>query len=100
MIFLMSISFICILLPILGFVIMSGNKVSKTVNSSAQVVTVIKNNIGVIKANYGFDIASRVNVSKAVDWMADNLECLVGSTFHIVVAVALMYFICLPIEII
>lgn len=90
--FLMSISFICILLPVLGIVIMLGNKVSKTVNNSVQVVEVIKTKIGVIEADYGLDIASRINVSKASDWMADNLEGFVGSTFHIVVAVALMYF--------
>lgn len=52
-VFLMSISFICMLLPILGFVIMFGNKVSKIVNNSAQVVEVIKNKIGVIASDYG-----------------------------------------------
>ena len=71
---------------------MLGNKVSKTVNNSVQVVEVIKNKIGVIEADYGLDIASRINVSKASDWMANNLEGFVGSTFHIVIAVALMYF--------
>ena len=61
------------LLPILGFLIMFGNKVSKTVNNSVQVVEVIKNKIGVIESDYGLDIASRINVSKAADWMTNNL---------------------------
>jgi predicted PurR-regulated permease PerM len=90
--FLMSISFICILLPILGIIIMLGNKVGKAVNNSKQIVEVIKNEIEVFEVGFGFDVASKINASKISGWIANNLEGFVGSTFHIVVAIALMYF--------
>jgi predicted PurR-regulated permease PerM len=90
--FLMSISFICILLPVLGVIVLLGNKVNKAVHNSKQVVEVIKNKLAIIEADYGFDVASNINVSKISDWMTSNLEGVVGSTFNIVIAVALMYF--------
>jgi predicted PurR-regulated permease PerM len=90
--FLMSISFICILLPVLGIILMLSNKVSKAVNNSKQVLEVIKSEIGKIEADYGLDIAAQINISKVSDWIANNLQGFVGSTFHIIVAVALMYF--------
>lgn len=90
--FLMLISFICILLPVLGIVIMLGNKISKAANHSMQVVEVVKSKIAVLDLNYGFDIASKINSAKVSNWLANNLESFVGSTFHIVIAVALMYF--------
>jgi predicted PurR-regulated permease PerM len=90
--FLMSISFICILVPVSGIILMLGNRVNKAVNNSKQVVEVIKSKIGVLETDYGLDVASKINVSKVSNWMANNLEGFVGSTFNIVVAVALMYF--------
>jgi predicted PurR-regulated permease PerM len=90
--FLMSISFICILLPVLGIIIMLGNKVGKAVNNSKQIVEVIKTEIEVFEVGFGFDVASKINASKISGWIANNLEGFVGSTFHIVVAIALMYF--------
>ncbi len=90
--FLMSISFICILVPVTSIIILLRNKVGKAANNSKQVVEIIKTKLSELETDYGFELASRINTTKVSNWMADNLEGFVGSTFNIVVAIALMYF--------
>jgi predicted PurR-regulated permease PerM len=92
-IFLMFISFVCILLPVSGLLILLGNKIGDAVTNSEQVTLALKNLFGKIESKYGFDLAQKINVSEVSVWVADNLEGFAGGTFNIFVAIGIMYFI-------
>ena len=90
--FLMIISFICILLPVSGIVIMLGNKIGEAVTNSEQVVEAFKSQMGIIETKLGFDITSSINTEEVSTWVTDNLQGFAGSTFNIFISIGLMYF--------
>jgi predicted PurR-regulated permease PerM len=91
--FLMLISFVCILLPVAGLLVLLGNKIGDAVTNSEQVTLALKNLFGKIENKYGFDLAQKINVSEVSVWVADNLEGFAGGTFNIFIAIGIMYFI-------
>lgn len=92
-IFLMLVSFVCILLPVTGLIMMLGNKVGDAVTNSEQVTQALKDLFGKIESRYGFDLAERINVSEVSTWVTDNLEGFAGGTFNIFIAIGIMYFL-------
>lgn len=92
-IFLMLISFVCILLPVTGLLIMLGNKIGDAVTNSEQVTQALKDLFGKIESRYGFDLAEKINVSEVSVWVTDNLENFAGGTFNIFIAIGIMYFL-------
>lgn len=89
---LMSLSFICILVPVSGIVLMLGDKVSEAVENSEEIVQLVKNQMDKIEADYGYDLSTNINTSEVSSWVSDNLESLAGGTFNMLIAVGLMYF--------
>jgi predicted PurR-regulated permease PerM len=92
-IFLMLISFVCILLPVTGLLMMLGNKIGDAVTNSEQVTQALKDLFGKIESRYGFDLAEKINVSEVSVWVTDNLESFAGGTFNIFIAIGIMYFL-------
>lgn len=90
--FLMLLSFVCILLPVAGILIMLGNKIGEAVTNSEQVAKAFKSQMSTIENNIGYDFTSNINVSEVSTWVTDNLQGFAGSTFNIFIAVGLMYF--------
>lgn len=62
--FLMLISFVCILLPVTGIVIMLGNKIGEAVDNSKQVATALKGHMIDFENKFGYDLSSRINVEE------------------------------------
>jgi predicted PurR-regulated permease PerM len=91
--FLMLISFVCILLPVAGLLMLLGNKIGDAVTNLEQVTLALKNLFGKIENKYGFDFAQKINVSEVSVWVTDNLEGFAGGTFNIFIAIGIMYFI-------
>jgi predicted PurR-regulated permease PerM len=90
--FLMILSFVCILLPVAGIVLMLGNKIGEAVENSEEVAKAVKSQISAFETRFGYDLASQINVSETSSWIASNLENFAGSTFNIFIAIGLMYF--------
>ncbi len=91
--FLMLMSFLIILIPISGLVLMLTSKVSKAVNNSEKVATIVKDKIADLEQQYNLDIASSVDTGAIADWVSTNLQTLAGSTFNVFIAVGIMYFL-------
>ncbi|QTD37823.1 AI-2E family transporter [Polaribacter batillariae] len=91
--FLMVVSFVCILLPVTGIVLMLGNKIGDAVSNSEQVMQVIKDQFDKIENRFGYDLGSKINVSEVSSFVTNNLEGVAGSTFNIFISVAIMYFL-------
>ena len=90
--FLMFLSFIGILLPIAGVIIMLGNKIGHAVENSERVITALKGQVQKWEADLGYDLSSQIDTAAITSWLSDNLQSFAGSTFNIVIAIGLMYF--------
>ncbi len=91
--FLMLASFICILVPVTGIILMLGNKVGEAVENSGEVVHALKDQLAKIEDKFGYDLNSQIDASAATKWLSNNLEGLVGGTFNAFIAIGLLYFI-------
>ena len=92
-VFLMFLSFVCILLPVAGVILMLGSKISDAVTNSEQLVEILKNRIQRIENRFGFDLSSNIDASQISSWVTENLEVFAGGTFNIFLSIALMYFL-------
>jgi len=89
---LMLLSFIGILLPISGIVLMLGNKIGEAVQNSEKVVKAFKSQTQKWEDQVGYDLTSQIDAGKISSWLSDTLQGFAGGTFNIFIAVGLMYF--------
>lgn len=90
--FLMFLSFVCILLPVTGIIIMLTNKIGNAVNNSERVVDAFKEQLTTLESRLGYNITSQIDVPSISSWLSDSLQSFAGSTFHIFIAIGIMYF--------
>ena len=89
---LMLLSFVGILLPVTGIVLMLGNKINNAVKNSEKVVAALKDQLVEIEDQLGYNLSSQIDVGAISGWLSDNLQSLAGGTFNIFIAIGLMYF--------
>jgi predicted PurR-regulated permease PerM len=90
--FLMFLSFVGILIPIAGIILMLTNKIGDAVQNSAAVIKALKEQLGKIEDKVGYDLNSQIDPSAITGWLSDNLQNLAGGTFNAFIAIGLMYF--------
>lgn len=90
--FLMLISFIGILLPISGIILLLGSKISKAVSNSERIVDILKSQVQTIENSYGYNLSTNINTSEITSWVSTNLQNLAGGTFEAFIAIGIMYF--------
>ena len=86
-------SFILILVPVLGIVLMLSSKISKAIQNSEKVVEAAKAQFVQLEQITGFKIGENIDSSAITDWLSNNLQGLAGGTFEIFVAISIMYFL-------
>ena len=89
---LMLASFVGILIPVSGTVLMLTNKIGNAVNNSEKVVAAFKEQLADVEEKVGYDLNSQIDVSAVSSWLSDNLQTFAGSTFNIFIAIGIMYF--------
>ncbi|HZJ19815.1 MAG TPA: AI-2E family transporter, partial [Pricia sp.] len=89
----MFISFVLILVPVGGLVLMLGNKISSAVDKSESVIEAIKNQMYNLEKTMDYDLTSQMDFSGASSWLTNNLQGLAGGTFNIFISIAIMYFL-------
>jgi predicted PurR-regulated permease PerM len=89
---LMFLSFILILVPVTGIILMLGNKISNAVRNSEKVVSAFKEQLGKWEEMVGYDLNSQIDTTAISGWISENLQNLAGGTFNIFVAIGVMYF--------
>lgn len=89
----MLISFVGILVPVGGLLIMLGRKVSSAVEKSESVIEAIKKQMFIFEKTIGYDLSSQIDPSGASTWLANNLQGFAGGTFNIFISIAIMYFL-------
>lgn len=90
---LMFFSFVIILLPVAGILLMLGGKVSDAVNQSNRLVKVIESKLNGLEDQLGYDITSNFDASSFSGWLSENLQGLAGNTFTTVISISIMYFL-------
>ena len=91
--FLMLVSFVCILLPVAGIIMMLGNKIGDAVTNSEEVVEAFKSQMAIIENTIGYSFTSNIKTAEVSGWVTENLQGFAGGTFNIFIAIGLMYFI-------
>ncbi|WP_179348252.1 AI-2E family transporter [Winogradskyella pacifica] len=90
---LMLASFIVIMIPLTGFGIMLGNKISDVAGNSEKVIDAFKDQVSKVKFETGIDINSQIDTQGITTWLSDSLQSMAGNTFNLLIAIGLMYFI-------
>jgi len=89
---LMLLSFIGILLPVSGIVLMLGNKIGNAVQNSEDVIRAFKEQLGEWEARLGYDLTSQIDATAISSWISTQLQSFAGGTFNMFIAIGLMYF--------
>ena len=89
---LLIVSFIGILIPIAGTVLLLGSRVERAISKSESFVTTIKDQIADWEQKMGFEFASKIDTSSVSTWLSENVPDVLGTTFNVFIAIALMYF--------
>jgi predicted PurR-regulated permease PerM len=90
---LMIISFLAILIPVAGAILMLGNKISKAAKNSEKVIQALKSQLGDWEERLGYDFTSQIDATAASGWLSKNLQGFAGGTFTTVIAISIMYFL-------
>lgn len=89
---LMLLSFIGILLPVSGIVLMLGDKIGNAVQNSEEVIKALKEQLGQLETQLGYDISSQIDTASISSWISTQLQSFAGGTFNMFIAIGLMYF--------
>jgi len=89
---LMFLSFIGILLPIIGISLMMANKVQLAIQKSEKFMNAIQSHIHSLENQVGYDFYKELDVSAATSWVSENAQILIGNTFNLFIAISIMYF--------
>ncbi|SDH74679.1 AI-2E family transporter [Winogradskyella thalassocola] len=85
-------SFVVIMVPLTGFGIMLGNKISDVAGNSEKVIDAFKDQVSKIKFETGFDVNSQIDTQGITTWLSESLQSMAGNTFNLLIAIGLMYF--------
>jgi predicted PurR-regulated permease PerM len=91
--FLMILSFVGVLIPVSGVILMLGTKIGNAVQNSEKVIFALKGQLEVLEDRFNFDLASQIDVGAISSWLSGNLSNFAGGTFNVFIAIGLMYFI-------
>jgi len=90
---LMLISFLGIMLPLVGLGLMMGRKIQSTVDNSQQVINAGKEQLNKITTYINIDIASEIDTSAITSWISNKLQNFAGGTFNMIISITIMYFL-------
>ncbi len=89
----MVISFLGILLPVAGILLMLGKKIGNALGKSSQIFSTLKEQMEMLGNRIGYDFSSQIDSSAISSWAADNLKNFAGGAFTLLFSLAIMYFL-------
>ena len=90
--FLMLLSFIGILIPVVLIIMMLTAKIGKAVANSERVVAAVKEQAANIEEYIGYNLSSTIDTTSVANWLTANLQSFAGGTFNALIAIGIMYF--------
>lgn len=92
-ILLMILSFIIILVPVAGIVMMLGSKVDSAVEKSEKVLNAFTSQLSKLENRFGYDLTSGIDADAITQLLSENLSGFASGTFTMMITVAIMYFL-------
>lgn len=86
-------SFITIIIPVGGTVMMLGNKIKKASENPDEVVKPIREYLDKVESDYNIDLSSNIDTEAITGWITEHLQGWIGTTVNTVMAILLMYFL-------
>ncbi|WP_378175506.1 AI-2E family transporter [Aquimarina sp. SS2-1] len=86
-------SFVGILVPVIGVILMLSNKIGDVTKNSEKFLAAIKGRLDTWESQIGYDISSRIDPEGVSSWVAENLQNLAGGTFNVFISIGIMYFL-------
>lgn len=86
-------SFITIIIPIGGIIMMLGNKIKKAAENPDEIIEPIREFLDKVNSNFNVDFSSILDGEGISEWVSDHLQIWLGTTVNTVMAILLMYFI-------
>ncbi|KPM32153.1 Putative transmembrane protein [Croceitalea dokdonensis DOKDO 023] len=90
---LMILSFISIMVPVVGLGFMMGSKIEYAVDNSQKVIDATKQQLQKVEGYFNIDMASSIDTSAITSWLSENLQSFAGGTFTMVISITVMYFL-------
>ncbi len=90
---LLFLSFISILVPIAGAILMLGNKIGKATHNSEKLIKVVKTHLDDWEHSLGFSITKQIDTASISERITNGISTILGSTLDTFIAISIMYFI-------
>jgi len=90
--FLMFLSFIGILVPIILTAFMLTTKIGKAIANSEKVIDAVKHQINEAEVYLGYDVSKSIDSAAVTNWLSNNLQSVGAGTFNAIIAIGIMYF--------
>jgi predicted PurR-regulated permease PerM len=90
--FLLILSFVGILIPVTGIVLLLGNKISNAAKNYEKVVAALNQQLSRLEYKSGFDLSSQIDGASISSKLSEGLQSFAGGTFDIIISIAIMYF--------
>jgi len=91
---LMLLSFVSILVPLVGLGLLMGSKIKYVTANSEEVIKALKQQLQNIEGYLGYDFTiTNLDTSKISTWLTSALQNFAGSTFTMVLTITLLYFL-------
>ncbi len=86
-------SFLGILVPIVGLIIMLSNKIGHVSKNFEKFVRALKGRLDTWENKIGFEISEQLDAEAISAWTTENLQSFAGGTFNIFISIGIMYFL-------
>ena len=90
---LMFLSFVGILIPVFGITLMLSNKIENAASNAEKLFSALQQYLIKFEDTFGHDFYKDLDVTGGTSWVGENAKVLIGSTFELFVAIAIMYFL-------
>lgn len=90
--FLMFLSFVGILVPIILTALMLTSKIGKAIANSEKVIEAVKTQINEAEVYLGYDVSKSIDSAAVTNWLSNNLQSVGAGTFNAIIAIGIMYF--------
>ncbi|SEL95310.1 Predicted PurR-regulated permease PerM [Aquimarina amphilecti] len=86
-------SIIGILIPVMGIILMLGNKIGDVTKNVEKVIRALKGRFDFWENQLGYDVSSQMDADGITAWITENLQNFAGSTFNTIISIGIMYFL-------
>ncbi|MHA7056949.1 AI-2E family transporter [Aquimarina sp. M1] len=86
-------SFIGILVPVAGLILMLGNKIGYVAENSEKVIRALEGRLKSMGNEIGYDLGAQLDAEAISNWTTENLQTFAGGTFNVFISIGIMYFL-------